>query len=235
MITAKELADQISKAMEGTYKGKWSLETFTQANGNESGYIMCNGTIIAEIAGALKYCGNRENGEYIIAMQPDNMRVILSALADAERERDELRKDFGTLCKAVVGETGLSAIEEAGKLRARAQAAEAKLSTVRQKLSEAEEIIKGRDRAEAKLADENRRFSVLIESKDETIRQLNEEVKSLRPKLTEAVKVIEPFATTQYAFASAEFADDVGICDGVTLGDLRVARNFIFSMKGGES
>jgi hypothetical protein len=81
MTTAKELSDQITKAMEGTYKGKWTLDTFTEANGNENGYIMCDGTIIAEIAGALKYCGNRENGEYIIATQPKNMRVILSALA----------------------------------------------------------------------------------------------------------------------------------------------------------
>jgi len=48
--------------------------------------------------------------------------------------------------------------------------------------------------AEAKLIGENRRFSVLIESKDETIRQLNEEVKFLRPKLSEAVKVMEQIA-----------------------------------------
>lgn len=34
------------------------------------------------------------------------------------RSRDEWRKDFNTLCEALVGKTGLSAIEEARKLRA---------------------------------------------------------------------------------------------------------------------
>jgi hypothetical protein len=85
MTTAKELSAQITKAMEGAYQEEWSIDRFkSEITGDDWGLIVCDGTIIAEIRGALNYCGNGENAEYIIATQPKNMRVILSALADAE-------------------------------------------------------------------------------------------------------------------------------------------------------
>lgn len=64
-----------------------------------------------------------------------DLRQLENEAADAlervTREKDEWRKDFNTLCHAIVGNTGLSAIEEAGKLKQRAQAAEAEVERLR--------------------------------------------------------------------------------------------------------
>lgn len=76
---AKAIAEKIAKAMEGAYDGEWSIEHFEARNGDDWGLIVNESSIIAEIRGALDQCGNGENAEYIIATQPKNMRVLLSA------------------------------------------------------------------------------------------------------------------------------------------------------------
>jgi len=102
MTTAKSLSEQIKKAMEGAYNEEWSIDRFkSEITGDDWGLIVCDGTIIAEIRGALNACGNGENAEYIVATQPKNMLVIISALEDAERERDEARAKLAEAVKVM--------------------------------------------------------------------------------------------------------------------------------------
>jgi hypothetical protein len=86
MTTAKELSDQITKAMEGVTPGEWKVET-----------DFCFGTaprlygpdkLICEFGNAedpaIAQQEWEDNAAYVAATQPDNMRAILSALANAD-------------------------------------------------------------------------------------------------------------------------------------------------------
>lgn len=103
MTTAKELADQISKAMEGVPGGNWSVN---RIKGYTVNYIVTDDPELAPTKEHRFRNNVAETGltpgqsgiasfeaisEYLATLSPDNMRIILSALADAERERDELR------------------------------------------------------------------------------------------------------------------------------------------------
>lgn len=151
MSNAKEIADKITKAMEGAYQEEWSINRFkSEITGDDWGLIVCDGTILAEIRGALNYCGNGENAEYIIATQPKNIRVILSALADAERDRD-YSHDRAMRLAGFLGD------ETVQQIIARAEAAEQELTdTQTANQCMIEDSIALRDRAtaaEAKLAE----------------------------------------------------------------------------------
>jgi hypothetical protein len=132
MSSLKELSDQITKAMEGVYQEEWSIDRFkSEITGDEWGLIVCDGTIIAEIRGALDYCGNGENAEYIIATQPNNMRVILSALADAELQSTadsriaELEQQIANIKASRDLQVTIAADEEERARKAEADLAEA--------------------------------------------------------------------------------------------------------------
>ncbi|NTG07188.1 hypothetical protein [Rhizobium rhizogenes] len=83
MTTAKELSDQISKAMEGVTPGPWAYQRpDTYVKGHMG---TANVRVVAQMDESRRGLTNwQADLGYIAAVQPDNMRVILSALADAE-------------------------------------------------------------------------------------------------------------------------------------------------------
>jgi hypothetical protein len=153
MTTAKELADQISKAMEGVTDGPW--EVYEGCSWRRIGTVGRDYHDCAVLAPTIAsdghpdltcYRGNdlQANLDYIALCNPANMRIILSALADAERERDEWRKsldecqkqavkDGNTITKLQAWQKGSLSCREAEEeriddYRTRATAAESKLA-----------------------------------------------------------------------------------------------------------
>ncbi|MEZ2220717.1 hypothetical protein [Rhizobium sp. RCC_161_2] len=233
MTSAKKLSDQITKAMEGVTPGPWHIDPKAAEESffEDVNILRHDGLAVAVCVhnGDIMPPEPAKNAAYIAATQPDNMRVILSALADAElqstadsriaeleqqianikasrdlqvtiaadeeeraRKAEAQRETYEEILRVVCGHLELPQSESgpADDLSLYDRALEQ--ADVMYRQTEAERVghMNARYSAEAKLIGENRRFSVLIESKDETIRQLNEEAKYLRAKLAEAVKVI---------------------------------------------
>ncbi|NTF54854.1 hypothetical protein G6L12_08105 [Agrobacterium rhizogenes] len=83
MTTAKELSDQIKKAMEAVTPGPWAYQRpDTYVKGHMG---TANVRVVAQMDESRRGLTNwQADLGYIAAVQPNNMRVILSALADAE-------------------------------------------------------------------------------------------------------------------------------------------------------
>ncbi|MBM7046088.1 hypothetical protein [Rhizobium lusitanum] len=88
MITPKELADQITKAMEGVTKGPWRTFNGTDVYPDDDDIEGTKHIADCSMTGSIGGDEQRANATFFALCNPDNMRVILSALADAERERD---------------------------------------------------------------------------------------------------------------------------------------------------
>ncbi|WP_271024896.1 hypothetical protein [Rhizobium sp. RCAM05973] len=108
MSNAKEIADKITKAMEGVSHGKWCQfhpSYAPEAEGTpfsdwDSSHDM-SAVKDRERTKRLATFKHADDAAYVDATQPDNMRVILSALVDAERERDQLRAKLAEAVKVI--------------------------------------------------------------------------------------------------------------------------------------
>lgn len=134
MTTVKELSDKIMKAMEGVTPGQWTLHY--EIDGPETQTrIKADRKAVATTA---PQCGRPHhvndmvaNAAFIALCNPTNMRLLLSALADMERERD-YSHDRAMRLAGFLGD------EPVQQIIARAEAAEAKLA-------EAVKVIEGLD------------------------------------------------------------------------------------------
>lgn len=82
---------KIRELLPKVYEGVWSVEEF-QRDGETWGNIVdADGTIIAEIRGALEFCGNGENAAYIALLNPVTVASLLDREGELQRERDEAR------------------------------------------------------------------------------------------------------------------------------------------------
>lgn len=209
MTTAKELSDQISKAMEGVTRGPWT------GSQNAYGAVFLHGgeTLTSSVGIEYKELiagGNShntltvENGAYIALCNPDNMRVILSALEDAERERDELRA-------AKWKQQHVDTMNDMASMGLAMESADSRIADLEQQIAN---IKASRDLQVTIAADEEER------------------ARKAEDKLAEAVKVMEPFDNI------AKLAGFRGVQDGeivsVSIDFCRAARSFLASMKGGE-
>ncbi|NTG61798.1 hypothetical protein G6L45_16075 [Agrobacterium rhizogenes] len=86
--TAKELSDQITKAMEGVTPGPWHVDPKAAEESffEDVSILRHDGLAVAVCVhnGDILPPEPEKNAGYIAAVQPNNIRVILSALADAE-------------------------------------------------------------------------------------------------------------------------------------------------------
>ncbi|TWB61645.1 hypothetical protein FBZ98_101990 [Rhizobium sp. ERR 922] len=104
--TAKSLSEQIKKAMEGVTQGEWSVDTDGSFGTKPRLYSEGDdGKLIAEFGNAEDPVTAQDeweaNGAYAALTQPANMLLILSALEDAERERNELRDKLAEAVKVI--------------------------------------------------------------------------------------------------------------------------------------
>jgi hypothetical protein len=231
MSTAKELSNQITKAMEGVTPGPWYIDPKAAEESffEDVNILKHDGLAVAVCVhnGDILPPEPEKNAGYIAAVQPDNMRVILSALADAELQSTadsriaELVQQIANIKASRDLQVTIAANEEV-----RARKSEAERDTY-------EEILRlvcrhlELPQSESGPADDLRLYDKALEQADVVYRQTEAERvehKNARykaeAKLAGAVKVMEriasPSQTTNLLWWQQE------------------ARSFLASMQGGE-
>jgi hypothetical protein len=159
MTTAKELSAQITKAMEAVTPGPWAYQRPDTCVKGHMG--TANVRVVAQMDESRRGLTNwQADLGYIAAVQPNNMRVILSALADAERDRD-YSHDRAMRLAGFLGD------ETVQQIIARAEAAEQELTdTQTANQCMIEDSIALRDRADSRIAELEQQIANIKASRD---------------------------------------------------------------------
>jgi murein L,D-transpeptidase YcbB/YkuD len=161
--TAKELSDQITKAMEGVTPGPWRTFNGTDIFPDDGDIGATKHIADCSMSGSIGGDEQRANALFFALCNPDNMRVLLSALADAELQSTadsriaELEQQIANIKASRDCQVTIAAGEEERARKAEAEldqwkmaaigqqgvtmAAVSELSRVESKLAEAVKVI----------------------------------------------------------------------------------------------
>lgn len=87
MPDGKTALAEILAVLDSAYEGPWELDEYHVDDRPNGRILSAHGTIIAEICGYIDSCGNRENGEYIVACSPERILAIAAYVRELERKR----------------------------------------------------------------------------------------------------------------------------------------------------